>query len=53
MTVLVNVRAAKGRRTQFLVDERLVAKYPDAYVVVEPRKASQKKLDDVPVKTVE
>lgn len=53
MTVLVNVRSAKGRRTQFLVDERLLAKYPDDYVAVEPRKASQKKLDDVPVKTVD
>lgn len=53
MTVLVNVRSAKGKRTQFLVDERLLAKYPDDYVAVEPRKASQKKLDDVPVKTVD
>lgn len=53
MTVLVNVRSAKGKRTQFLVDERLLAKYPDDYVTVEPRKASQKKLDDVPVKTVD
>lgn len=53
MVDLVNVRATKGKRKQFLVDARLVAKYPGDYEVVEPRKGSQKKLDDVPVKTVD
>ena len=45
MADLVNVRSAKGKRTQFLVDRRLVEKYPDDYVVVEPKKPAAKKIE--------
>lgn len=38
MVDLVNVRAAKGKRKQFLVDKRLAERYPDDYEVVEPKK---------------
>lgn len=51
MADLVNARSAKGKRTQFLVDKRLVEKYPDDYEVVEPRKASKK--TESPAKTAE
>ena len=42
MADLVNVRSAKGKRKQFLVDKRLVEKYPDDYEVVEPKKPASK-----------
>ncbi|MEW2011419.1 hypothetical protein AB0300_18310 [Microbacterium sp. NPDC078814] len=45
MAELVNVRASKGKRKQFLVDKRLAERYPDDYEVVEtakPAKASVK-----------
>lgn len=43
MADLVNVRSSQGRsHKQFLVDARLVAKYPDDYVVVESKKAPKK-----------
>lgn len=42
MVDLVNVRSTKGKRKQFLVDKRLVEKYPDDYEVVEPRKPASK-----------
>lgn len=42
MTDLVSVRSARGKRKQFLVDKRLVEKYPDDYEVVEPKKATSK-----------
>lgn len=51
MVDLVNVRSSKGRRKQFLVDARLVEKYPDDYVVVESKKPSSKK--DAPAKIAE
>lgn len=43
MVDLVNVRATKGKRKQFLVDKRLVEKYPDDYEVVEEKKPAAKK----------
>ena len=49
MADLVNVRSAKGKRTQFLVDKRLVEKYPDDYEVVEAKKPASKTV----MKTVE
>lgn len=52
MTDLVNVRSAKGKRKQFLVDKRLVEKYPDDYEVVEPKKTTPKKTE-TPAKTAE
>lgn len=42
MADLVNVRSAKGKRTQFLVDKRLVEKYPDDYEAVEVKKPASK-----------
>ena len=42
MADLVNVRSAKGKRTQFLMDKRLVEKYPDDYEVVETKKPASK-----------
>lgn len=54
MVDLVNVRSSKGRRKQFLVDARLVEKYPDDYVVVESKKPSSKKdAKSVPAVNVE
>jgi len=38
MAELVNVRASKGKRKQFLVDKRLAERYPDDYEVVESAK---------------
>ena len=44
MVDLVNVRSTQGRsHKQFLVDARLVEKYPDHYVVVEAKKPATKK----------
>lgn len=49
MADLVNVRSAKGKRTQFLLDKRLVEKYPEKYEVVDPKKPTAK----TPVKTAD
>lgn len=42
MVDLVNVRATKGKRKQFLVDKRLAERYPDDYEVDEPKKPATK-----------
>lgn len=39
MADLVVARSAKGPKTEFRIDRRLVEKYPDDYVVVAPKKA--------------